>query len=165
MWVLTTNETHDIITMLRIETLYDEVDMYVTRWSYPLTEVTLMKKIDGWWLLYLLQDTAPPTLYWRCYFKVANVQNVVQRYIYIKKTHFPLNCCSWMIKSCTRAHIAASQCGCKCAHMYLPAAFPIKTNISGCCECCAASGDEQCVLTVAADWKWKRTHRVSHQGQ
>ena len=34
------NKTHDIVTMLSVENLYVEVNMYVTLWFYPVTEVT-----------------------------------------------------------------------------------------------------------------------------
>lgn len=40
MWVLTTNITHNVITMLCLKNLYLEVNLYVMLWYYPLTEVT-----------------------------------------------------------------------------------------------------------------------------
>ena len=46
MLVLTTKRTHDFIT---IEDLYVEVNMYVTLWSDPLTEVTGLQNIILKW--------------------------------------------------------------------------------------------------------------------
>ena len=54
MLALTKNKIPHIITMVCVENLYLEVNMYVTLWSYPLTEVMYCRNTP-------LQNIVPST--------------------------------------------------------------------------------------------------------
>lgn len=60
VWVLTTNKTHHVITMLCVWNFSVKLNMYVTLWSNPPTEVTKCRTIE--------RDTIHHNTYFKNYF-------------------------------------------------------------------------------------------------
>ena len=56
--------------MLCVENVYVDVNMYVTLWSYPLTDISAETRDRDHPPAILFHDSVSSTWFWSCYFKV-----------------------------------------------------------------------------------------------